>query len=412
MQTRYKAAAALGISVLGFAATYPYMEDGFWCGLINRGFLAATIGGLADWFAVTAIFRKPLGIPFHTEILTRNRERILGAIVDFASEDLLSTRNIMEIVRQQNMAQMLAEYLTVRGGSERLKNVLDRFLLQAVRQMDMKAAAAHFEPVLKELLQEIPLEKLFLRFLASLAEKKYNAGVLDAVLTSGQKLLAAPEIQQLLQTNVSILRQRYVNSSAGRSFVLDLLNISDEWLLAALNERLRNWLTGLQRPDSAERAHLEQRWNELLQAISQNDSLEKQLGLWKRTHLEQMSFSASLAQRLEEAASGENPAWLRAVHQFLDDKIQIFSVNQSWQKRYDTFVKEQIEKELTSHHGVITSLVRERLGEFSNTQLVEFVESRVEDDLQMIRINGSIVGSLVGMLLFVVVFCVERLYGG
>jgi uncharacterized membrane-anchored protein YjiN (DUF445 family) len=121
METRYKAAVALGISITGFAASYPYAGTGFAGGLINSGFLAATIGGLADWFAVTAIFRKPLGIPWHTQILTRNRERIMNSIVDFASEDLLSTEHIMEIVREQNMARMLVDYLNVRGGRERLK---------------------------------------------------------------------------------------------------------------------------------------------------------------------------------------------------------------------------------------------------------------------------------------------------
>ena len=56
MQKRYKATGALLVSVAGFIFTYPYTNAGFSGGLINNGFLAAMIGGLADWFAVTALF--------------------------------------------------------------------------------------------------------------------------------------------------------------------------------------------------------------------------------------------------------------------------------------------------------------------------------------------------------------------
>ena len=71
MQKKQKANLALAISAAGFLGTLP--AGGFWGGLLHHGFLAATVGGLADWFAVTAIFSKPLGISYRTDILRRNR---------------------------------------------------------------------------------------------------------------------------------------------------------------------------------------------------------------------------------------------------------------------------------------------------------------------------------------------------
>ena len=73
--------------------------------------------------------------------------------------------------------------------------------------------------------------------------------------------------------------------------------------------------------------------------------------------------------------------------------------------------KNIIEHELTVRHDVIADLIRTRLDERSDDNLIEFIETRIADDLQMIRINGSIVGSLVGMLLYTIVFCVERVCG-
>ena len=91
MQKKNKANLALGISAAGFVGTLAAGGSGFAAGLFHHGFLAATIGGLADWFAVTALFRKPLGISYRTDVLRRNRKRIMDAIVTFASDDLLST---------------------------------------------------------------------------------------------------------------------------------------------------------------------------------------------------------------------------------------------------------------------------------------------------------------------------------
>ena len=76
MSKKTQATLVLVIMFLGFIATYKL--DSFWGLLLNHGFLAALIGGLADWFVVTALFRKPLGfISYRTEILPRNRERIM-----------------------------------------------------------------------------------------------------------------------------------------------------------------------------------------------------------------------------------------------------------------------------------------------------------------------------------------------
>ena len=411
METRYKAAAALGISITGFAASYPYAGTGFLGGLINSGFLAATIGGLADWFAVTAIFRKPLGIPWHTQILTRNRERIMNSIVHFASEDLLSTEHIMEIVREQNMARMLVDYLNVRGGKERLKGVLDQFLLKAVGEMDMRVVAEHFEPVLRELLKGVPAERLVQGFLSSTAEEKYSVRVLDTLLEMGKRILDSAEIQALLLENIAVLRKRYADNSSGRSLILQLLDLSDERMLHMVNERLRSWLDGLRRHQTEQWAELKADWESLLLYGSRSVSVQDMLRHWKCEHIDQMDLTGLLVPKLEQAVSSENPAWLEAVHRFVDDKIQDFSAHESMQRHYDAFVKRQIEREISSHHDIITRLIQERLDEFSDEALVTFVEARIADDLQMIRINGSIVGSMVGMLLFILVFCVERVYG-
>ncbi len=68
---KHKATITLGLVALGFVASHPFAHT-FAGGLLASGFSAAMVGGLADWFAVSALFRRPLGIPFRTEIIPRN----------------------------------------------------------------------------------------------------------------------------------------------------------------------------------------------------------------------------------------------------------------------------------------------------------------------------------------------------
>ena len=185
MQTKNKANLALGISAAGFIGTMAAGGTGFLPGLLHHGFLAATIGGLADWFAVTAIFHKPLGISYRTDILRRNRPRIMDAIVTFASDDLLSTENIMRVIEEQDTARLLVEYLAYRGGRERVHEVVEAALLRGVADIDTAAVAAELSPAIHEGLQSFALEDVLADLLkiqpAAIVKKLFLQGVIPVL---------------------------------------------------------------------------------------------------------------------------------------------------------------------------------------------------------------------------------------
>ena len=118
-----------------------------------------------------------------------------------------------------------------------------------------------------------------------------------------------------------------------------------------------------------------------------------------------------IARWLEENIKGENPFWLQHVQAYVDGLIDKFIGSAQWQAKFDRSVKDFLRDELTKHHGLIPGIIRERLDEFSDDELVTFVEDKVQDDLQMIRINGSVVGALVGMGLYVLITLTERMWG-
>lgn len=408
MQKKNKANLALGVSGAGFLATLMAGGTGFSAGLIHHGFLAATIGGLADWFAVTALFHKPLGISYRTDILRRNRKRIEESIVAFASDDLLSTENIMAVVRTQDAAGLLVDYLEHRGGREALLLVTCTAVCKVVDDLDSEKVAAGLAPAVREGLSGLALEEVLADLLLLLAEEKHARRILHTLLTIGMQVLESPAMQQVLLSHIAVLRKEYEGNSAGRAFVLSALGLDDTELLAIFNTKARAAMQDMLGGSTESYARVKAGLETMLRAFAHDERLLSVLRDWKEKWLAQADVEGLIAYAIEHHLKGENPFWLPHLRAFVASYIERFCASKSWQRHFDTAIKDLIEHLFNNHRDMIPDLIRERLREFDDDALVAFVEGRVDADLQMVRINGSIVGALVGMGLYLLVWTMER----
>ena len=100
--------------------------------------------------------------------------------------------------------------------------------------------------------------------------------------------------------------------------------------------------------------------------------------------------------------------WHPILDKMIDEKIDEFIKSPVMQYKFDKFIKKVIAEILEEYHDEIPKMIRERLNKFSDDELTKFVEGKVSDDLQMIRINGSVCGAAVGMLLYIVAQIIEH----
>ena len=410
MQKKNKANLALGLSAAGFLGTFA-LPGGFVAGMVHHGFLAATIGGLADWFAVTAIFRRPLGISYRTDILRRNRPRIMEALVTYTSDDLLSTENIMAVLEKQDTAQLLTAYFIHRGGRERVQQVMDEVLLKVVNDLNTEKIAAELAPAIRQGLNSFALENILPDVLQQLAQKKHLERLLVSLTAIGGQVLESPALQQALLEHIRILRESYERDSAGRAFVLASMGLSDEKILNLLVGRIKNRMAKVQQAGLTENSDLQRGLSAMLYSLSQDERLRDLLKDRKDKLLEQVDLTGLIARWLEGNIKGDNPFWLPQMHAYVDRLIDKFIGSAPLQAKFDKAVKEFLRTELVKHHDLIPGLIREHLNGLSDDELVTFVEDKVQDDLQMIRINGSVVGALVGMGLYVLIALAERMWG-
>lgn len=461
MENKTKATATLATSALLAVSTLPEISPlkfiltgasgGFILGLLNHGFLAATIGGMADWFGVTALFRKPLGIGFHTEILRRNRARIMDAIVEFVGTDLLNTKNIMETVRDENTAQLLIDYFEQNKGRLKTKLLVREVMGELFGGLDTKKISQGIAPILETEIKNLDAQKLFDAVIKVVTSDKHSRKILIALFDTGHKILRSPHMQAEILKKITELREAYEGDSAGRALVLSSMDLTDEKILNILNETVEKKISDAEKVLNTTGALVDS------ETANAADEMIKTFGGFVKgaagsfntkkffddiTGLFMQKFDATgfIKTWLDINVKGEtdpkileklrrqqaaNPKttliveverkpviWKDAVDYLVDAKIDEFINSESLQKKFDNLIKDFIEGLLEEYRGQIPTMIRERLDKFSDDELTEFVEGHVADDLQMIRINGSVCGAAVGMVLFVVAQIIERLVQG
>lgn len=407
MKKKFKATIALAISVAGAACTTKIAGMGFWGGMLHNGFLAATIGGMADWFAVTALFRRPLGISYRTEIIIRNRRRIMQAVVDFAGNDLLGTENVMSFVRQQDTAAFLREFLR-RNGRERLLPAVDRLAAGLRQQLRPELLAAELAPGVHAMLDKRLLDTLAEEFLLAVSAKE-NAGRFLPILTgAGEELLEQEELKRLLTGYADDLIREYSEAGTGRGFLMNMLGMTGEKLIDVLWEKASAYLKKLAEDPVAEAKAAE--WlTGRLGELAARPEIVGGLSEAMQSYCSQERLTDLLEAVLAEYLAGDELE--RLLHGMAEAFMDRFIAHEELQQRADAMVKAWLEGELTAHHDVISGMIEERLNRLSDAELVEFVEEKVADDLQMIRINGSVVGAIAGMALYALVYTAGQVLG-
>ncbi|HHY26691.1 MAG TPA: DUF445 domain-containing protein [Desulfitobacterium dehalogenans] len=389
--TYRKANIALGLSALGLFSAYPF-QGTTWGGLLTSGCSAALVGGLADWFAVNALFRRPLGVPagkvFRTEIIPRNRERIFQALRSMVENELLSHEVLKTKVETYDFS----------APATAIWNTLDRDSFQSILTQCLQQIQENLDDSIKELHKEslallkqksireehfIPLaEKAFRNVLESQEGKRAVAILLDNLSCWVQET----EIHLLLTHWLEKSIDRYISKNPSRK-IFGLFLPDPSKLAHSLQKQVADYL--LEDQTHAEVLEwLKLRVKEETWVISVvYPKLIESLttGLMQKLHTPEsaLSLSEQLLQSLDEG---------------------VLSLNEDPEKRhrFNRYVQGLVVPFLDNKHEKIGEIVHEGLEKYSNEMLVELIESKAGDDLQMIRINGSVVGGLAGMVIYLV----------
>lgn len=405
---KYKASITLGIAAIGFFMSSLFY-DSFTGALLTACFGSAMIGGIADWFAVNALFRKPLGISYKTEILPRKREKIFNDIVDMVQNTLLSKENIKIQLKRYSIPHLLLRYLEQNEGKEDLKILLEKILQDSLQQINLVEILR--ENILKNQMVQAAIVPLLLQIIDFSRKKRYDDKIIAFIINELQKIFAQPEMKELI-TNILIdVQKSYEQDDELRKLAKHLLaqmGYTPDRLSGIIQDKLVFFLNDLKSANHPLMLKLKAKLIKLISELETDCELRIKVEEWIMTLIQKNideKFIRTLLS-IPHATPQENNTLLRYITQQMDDFIDEFKNNSEKQQSVDDFIKKIIIDLLDSYHTQIGELVISSLNKYTNKSLVAMIESKVGDDLQMIRINGSLVGGIAGIVLFLLTFWV------
>lgn len=411
---KYKATIILIIVSIGFFVTYPF-NNTFIGGLLSSGFCAAMIGGAADWFGVSALFRKPLGIPFKTEIIPRNREKIFNALSDMVGDELLTKDNINEMINKNSISKLLIKYLSKNEEKQQLKEVAVKIVQDIIWKINPEEAGKLIEGLVKDNILNIKISTIIATATEVSIKKGYDIKLINFIVDELIKLSKTEQVSQLIVTLVEETLEAYENGMKRRVFankvIFDmLLQLSPYDIALIVQNKLVDSLHDLKDPTHPTREKFNQWVDAKIIELKSDSKLQQKIENWKLAQLNNMEIHNQISEFIKTIRErvSENSSELTNLNKKTEEEISKvideFQVNLQWQNKVDYKVKNLLSQFVDNNHNKISVMVKENLNKFTNDMLVKLIETKVGNDLQMIRINGSVVGGFVGMVIFILTF--------
>jgi len=373
------------------------IPEGLWMRLLRAGSRAGLVGGIADWFAITALFRRPLGLPIpHTAILPRQKRRLGEALGRFVATSFFTQEDIAAALSRVDTGALLATALR----RECDKGSLPRMIRQSIPAMlvhvDDGRATASIERALPVLLQGEKTSALVVRSLRALVESDLHQEVVSFLLLRVKEGMRSrePVLRRFIEDRVREQGGRLVGWAIGASIasrVLSALNAELERIDpgdSSVREGFTNWA----RQEIDRMENDPERRGEIVQAITSlcaHDSLRAWLHeIWARF---QTMISEDSARE-----DGWSAAVIKTALMHLADECES---NASMRAALDRALLRSASSMLPDVRTRLTGYIAAIVDRWDNDDLVGRLELRVGKDLQYIRISGTLVGFLVGTVL-------------
>ncbi len=396
---RMKAGATgllLAVAVVFVVATLAERRNDAW-GYLRAAAEGSLVGGLADWFAVTALFRRPLGLPIpHTALIPTRKDALGRSLGTFVEDNFLAGDAVLERLRAMQPSRRAAAWMVAPGNAEVISRHAAAALAGATDVLRDDEVTGALEQAVVERVRRIGLAPLAGRALAVATAEDRHRTLVDAALAGAIRFLDRQKPH---------LRSRFDRESPW--WVPEPL---DDRIFSKLYTGLRGFLVEVARTeDHALRRHLDDRLAEFIVRLETDPALATQADRWRdellshpavrawigslwgefKTALVEQSTDASseLRQRLERAAA---------------EAGRKLSVDTALQHKIDRWLEGVTRYVIQAEGHQVGELIATTVQRWDPDEATDRIEIHVGRDLQFIRINGTVVGGLAGLTIHAV----------
>lgn len=419
----YKKKANITLSLVAFlfvlfAALKYFYRDITLINLMLFTAEAALIGGMADWFAVTAIFKKPLGFPFHTAIIPRNRRVIVDSIANIVEKEILNVELLKKRLDKINITNKIINLAESENGKEYIRKLILKLLSNNIENGGAKKIYESIDGILKDSFKNVSINKYLNDIFVWSIEKGQYKRVFMFALENIIKVTEGPGVRNKIYKVIYEMKAEKTQGVLGGLFnnMLEQSNIVNvDELTDSIHMQLIQTLYNLKDENHPTTKNIMSILEEYLIINTTNPYNSDEMENIKNNILSNILTEKMVLEILKDIEYGiknmESPN-ATALIEKNTNKLSYLVLNVltlCWENlknnheikdSIEELIKKSILNILEKEHKVIGNIIRDTLDSFSDNELNKFIEDRAGNDLQWIRINGSIVGGMVGVLIF------------
>ena len=398
-RTRLRRMQGVAGGLLGFAAVVYLLtldQDGF-LGFVNAGAEASMVGAIADWFAVTALFRHPLGLPIpHTALVPRKKDEFGKSLEEFFAENFLHEQVIRERLAVADIPRRVGEWLTERANARRVVAEGATVVAIGLRKLRDQDVRSVVEDVLIPRFKAEPIAPVAGGLLQEIVADNAHHGLVDLALEEGHRWLVHNQ-----ETFSDVIGER------APWWAPDRLN---ELVTARLHLEAIRWVADIRRdPQHHARLALDSLLRQLAQDLLTDQATQERAEKLKLRVLEQpqmvitgMSLWSAFRTALLEALEDEDgPLRDKATTELVAFGERV-GQDPALREKLETWVADFAVWAIGRYGDELTAVITQTIERWDGEEAARKIELHVGRDLQFIRINGTIVGGLVGVLIHAV----------
>lgn len=376
---------SLFVASTGFVATMPFQAK--IVQILSGGFEAALIGGLADWFAVTAMFRHPLNIPIpHTALLPKNRKKITEGILSTMNNQWLSKESLIDKVNEQQWIEKGLESFETMLNDEDDREKIITSILHFGNSIQKETITKTIEVSLHTILNSISSEKVLSNVIDKIFQNEWDEKTYEFLIDKIEDTVKMPHIKERIGKEIIQFIER-------KFFMIKafLPMIGEEKITEFIHSGLLDLLTELKNPTSDRRKTILSFIRIEAEKSKTNENVIRQLDEWKNSGA---TYAIQEVTNWVQNKLSDRTFILNTLLRLLN-----FIKESGMVHKLDSSFKKILHQLIEKYHHKISELVRMNIEKLSTEEITDLLENKIGNDITWIRVNGAVCGFLIGIVL-------------
>lgn len=380
--------------VYGLMVYFQHTSPESWMGYVEAFSEAGMVGALADWFAVTALFKHPLGIPIpHTNLIERKKNDLGRNLGSFVKTNFLSPENIRPYVEKLDVVRFVSGWLNKPSSRKILGTEIMSLIKKIIHDLGDNEVRDFLAKKGSEILKNIDYQKITSSGIHYMVERGEHIKLLETLL---------PQLKEYVEESQQMIRERisenkpFIAFLAGKrisreltdgilEFIQEIEADKEHFVRKKLTENLENFAD-----DLLVSTQWEEKFNQLKTDLISPENLNEYADdAW-------YSVKKMLEQNIKNPDSGLN-SYLHKNIQKLSDSLQ---EDENLKLRLNKWIRHFLYRMILKNSEEVQDLISKTVAGWEGKELSNKLEMEVGKDLQFIRINGTLVGGLVGLAIY------------